>query len=614
MRVRHVSPAIGLRRCALLLSLTALVVSTPARALYQIWTQSDWSGGNYEWANNTDGIAQPGILILRNRLDDMRFFADPADWQGIYSMSVYHDSLFLAMSDYPFSYDGADIRTYDYRSGQFDLSYQPYESGVLVTKIFGDTLYVPGPDSMDPWYDFGSIYMYNGHVWIEKDAIPTAVHVCDVEVCNGVVYASTGHATGSLDGCGCVWASYDWGDSWTRVLTITPNQAHPVRRFFGLGHHGDRVFAQPDGFPPEDHLIYTTTNGVDWDPLPVPSMPIDKHMVFTAWGDSTLFTIHNRLYIWNGTSLSQAYMLPWDGWRWDRGIVRYKGDLYGGGLDCHIYRWVQGAQWTLIGPVGLDPSTEEIESMAIYCGRLFLGTSRRTLDQTGHLYVSAAMPNGSLVSLPYDFASTIASGTLSWEDCRPSPENTTRFRLRSGRTIEEMRQHQFVGPDGTTATWYIASGTPIASIHAGDRYVQYMAELLCPMGLLMPFLDRITLEVWTEDPTGVDGPVAGVGATGVPDLRLVFPSPVRAADGIEMWVQLAAPSVLDTGVELQVNDAAGRLLRTAQLALGTSGAVRWNWDLKDAVGHRMPAGVYWTSARLARVPSPTTTRSLVIVP
>lgn len=592
--------------------LALFAAAAPTGAAYQVWTDTDWSGGNYELGSSVDANAQPGILVLRNRINDMRYFGSPADWQGIYSMSVYHDSLFLALSDHPFSYDGADIWSYDYRTRHFELSYQPYESGVLITKVRGDTLFVPGPDSMDPWYDFGSIYFYNGQVWVEKDAIPTAVHVIDVEVSNGIVYASTGHATGALDGCGCVWISYDWGDSWTRVLTLWPTEEHYVRRFFGLGKHGDRVFAQPDGYAPQDYRIYSTLNGVDWDSINVPHMPIDKHMVFTSWGDSTLCTIHDRLYIWNGASLSQDYMLPWDGYRWDRGIARYSGDLYGGGLDCHIYRWLQGAQWTQVGSVGLYPESEEIESMVVYCGRLLVGTSRRTQDQTGYLYISSASPSGSLLSLPHDFGAPIASGRLSWEDCRPSPENTTRFRLRSGDTVEAMRAQPFVGPDGTTGTWYNESGTPIASLHAGDRYVQYMAMLLCPAGVYMPYIDSITLEIWTEDNQGLDDGAAEAGGT--PGLRLVFPTPVRAGSGIDMWVQAERPSAPGGALQLRVNDAAGRVRRTFDLDLGPTGRAHWNWDLRDALGQRLPAGVYWANVRATGGAAPAATRALVVVP
>jgi len=598
----------------ILAGLAVLAAGAPAGAQPEAWTDTNWSWGNYELGTNVDGTAEPGILILRNRIDDMRFFADPADWQGIYCMAVYHDTLFLAMSDHPFSYDGADIWTYDYRTAHFGLSYQPYESGVLITKVRGDTLWVPGPDSMDPWYDFGSVYLYDGQIWLEKDTIPTAVHVIDLEVCNGIVYASTGHATGSLDGYGCVWISRDWGDTWTRVLTLYPTPEHYVRRFFGLGQHGNRVFAQPDGYAPEENRIYSTVNGTDWDSINVSHMRIDKQMVFTDWGDSLLCTIHDRLYIWNGTTLSQDYRLPWDGYRWDRGIARYEGKLYGGGLDCHIYRWQQGAQWTLVGPVGLDPDTEEIESMAVYRGRLFLGTSRRTLDQAGHLYVSAAMPSGSLLSLPHDFGAPIGSGRLSWEDCRFGPENTTRFRLRSGTTLEEMRQQPFVGPDGTSETWFTDSGTPIASIHVGHRCFQYMALLLCPDGLRMPYLDSITLDVWAQDPSDVDDAAAAADAGGARDLRLVFPSPVRAESGIDVWVRNALAAAGPRSLEFRVSDAAGRLLRTCEIAAGSTGSVHWNWDLRDAVGRRLPAGVYWADVRPAGGAAPAAARSLVILP
>jgi hypothetical protein len=595
------------RVAALALGALACLGAAGAGAQW-VWTESDWSGGNYELANCVDGRAQPGILILRNNLADMRFFCDPADWQGINCMSVYHDSLFLALSDHPFSYDGADIWSFDYRTQQFHLSYQPYESGVLITKVFGDTLFVPGPDSMDPWWACGSIYLYNGRQWIEKETIPTAVHVIDVEVCNGIVYASTGHATGSLDGYGCVWISSDWGDSWTRVLDLMPTSENYVRRFFGLGRIGNRVFAQPDGFPPQTNCFYSTTNGVDWDTIPVPSMPVDKHAFFLPRGDSLLVTMHNRMYIWDGQAMHRN-TLPWDGYRWDRGIAEYEGDLYGGGLDCHIYKWAQGSDWTLVGPVGLDPSTEEIESMAVYCGRLYLGTSRRTPDQTGHLYVSAAYPSGSLVSRPHDFGGPIAGGTLSWSDCRIGTENTTRYRLRSGRTLEEMRARTFAGPDGTLGTAYTESGTRISSIHTGDRYFQYMAELTCPAGLASPYLDSITLEV---EPGGGPSTIAGPDPTAGGALRLSFASPARMSSGLEILVEAARPA--RGGVQVQIRDAEGRLQRSALVAYASGGPARWRWDLRNAAGRAMPAGVYWVNAHAADGSGAPATRSLVIVP
>jgi hypothetical protein len=609
MQPSHRGPAPENLLRALLIAVVACVGAAAAGAQPLVWSESDWSTGNYELANWMDGDAQPGILILKNNLADMRFLCDPADWQGINSMAVYHDSLFLAMSDHPFSYDGADIWTLDYRTQQFALSYQPYESGVLITKVFGDTLWVPGPDSMDPWYTFGSVYLYNGRQWIEKQTLPTAVHVCDVEVVNGILYASTGHATGALDGRGCVWISTDWGDSWTRVLTLLPTDANPVRRFFGLGHLGNRVFAQPDGYPPQSNQVYSTVNGVDWDSIPVPYMPIDKQATFTAWGDSLLMSMHNRMYIWDGVAMHR-YTLPFEGWRWDHGYAKYKGDLYAGGLDCHIYKWVQGSEWTLVGPVGIDPDTEEIESMAVYCGRLYLGTSRRTLDQTGHLYISAALPNGTLVSLPHDFGGAITGGTLSWVDHRFPPDNLTRYRLRSGRTIEEMRSHSFAGPDGTLGTAYTEPGTAISSIHAGDRYFQYMAEMTCPGGLQAPYIESVTLQVWPDDPSAI----AGADADDASAPRLVFRSPARVSEGMEMLIEAATAAPRLGGVQVQIRDAEGRVQRTARIDYASTGAARWRWDLRDAAGRPMTAGVYWVTAQPFGGAGAPVTRSLVVVP
>ena len=50
------------------------------------------------------------------------------------------------------------------------------------------------------------------------------------------------------------------------------------------------------------------------------------------------------------------------------------------------------------------------------------------------------------------------------------------FQLASGPN-QLQRARPFVGPDGTDATWYTASGTPAAYAHDGDRWVRTRAEL-----------------------------------------------------------------------------------------------------------------------------------------
>ncbi len=611
-----------LAACVGLLAWVGLL-GEPARAADMSWIDDDWSAGNHEATVTVDPDVHPGLLILSQRLDDIRYFASPVDFQGLYAMAVLHDTLWIASSDYPYMYDGAKVLCYDYRSGEFAVAYEPYESGCHIIKRFGDSLYVPGPDTMDPWGTPGSIYIYTGSAWIEKATIPEAVHVNDVEVVDGLVYVTAGHWNRDLNGCGGAWISYDGGDSFEQVLNLPPTAEHYARRIFGAGSIGDRVFVQPDGFPPQSSVVYSTTNGVDWDTLAVPNMPVDKHAMFTAWGDSLLMTMHNRMYIWNGEQWLGRW-LPFEGYRWCRGIHKYKGRLYGGGSDLRLYRWIRDNQWEVVGELGLNPGSEEIEAMATYYGRLFISTSRTDYTQMGALYVSAAEPFGALVSRVHDFGNATTNGFFSWVGFLNRPENAIRFQLRSAPTVEELQESLFVGPDGAAGTYYTDPLTQLPALHSGHRYFQYRVEMTCDQGLSMPYLDRVTLEVDSLDASAVLDPAAATRSSRAPvaglllELAEVRPNPAQGAVQVEVVARVGAEGAAAalptrTPVELQVLDVEGRVIRRGRVIASAGGDVRWPWDLRDAHGERVGAGVYQIRASTPG-PAPAAVRTIVVLP
>jgi len=602
---------------ACLLALAAAFLAN-AQASNCIWEDGDWSNGHYTSIAQLDADTRPGVLVLENRLDEWHYLGNPTQFQGLYSMQVYHDTLFIAASDYPFQFDGAEVLTFYYPTAQFAVDYEPYESGLNIIKQFGDSLYIPGPDSRDPWTADGSIYLYGGQEWIEKQTVPVAVHVCDVELCNGILYVTTGHWAGELYGRGCVWISYDYGETFTRVLTLEPTTEHTIRRFYGLGHIGDRVFAQPDGFPPVTGQIYTTTNGVDWDVISVSNLPVDKHATFLEWNDRLHMMIENRMYIWNGSSF-QGYTMPFHGWRWCRGYHGYKGELYGGGDSCILYRWISGGQWQSVATVALDPATEEIESLATYYGRLYVSTSRVSELDQARFYVSGALPSGQLTSVIHDFGVGTQSGLITWDDYRPGT-GTTRFQVRSAPTETELLQSVFIGPDGTGGTYFTTPGTLLSLEHNGDRYFQYQVELLCPNGLDMPFLDRVVLELDSLNVADVDplAPGRGLGiAAGAPAVQLLLdragPNPVRGDIEVRLQLDGHGPERM-LPVQVWVLDPQGRVLRSERIMAGAPGAFAWRWNLCDDRGRRVPAGVYQTAFRIAGLAANPVTRPVVVLP
>jgi hypothetical protein len=612
IRAARLVPALA---CLIVLAAMPLA---PARASNCIWEDGDWSHGHYTLISQLDGDIQPGVLVMENRLNDWHLVGSPTQFQGLYCMQVYHDSLFIAASDYPFQFDGAEVLTFSYPTGQFAVDYEPYESGLNIIKQFGDTLYIPGPDGMDPWTDNGSIYVYDGHEWEERQTVPYAVHVCDVEVCNGILYATAGHWYGGLLGKGCVWVSHDYGRTFTRALTIDPTPEHGARRFFGLGHFGDRVFAQPDGFPPVGGQIYSTTNGVDWDTIPVPGMPVDKHATFVERNNTFFMMVDNRMYIWDGQGF-QGHTMPFHGYRWCRGYHDYKGQFYGGGDTCILYKWISGSQWQSIATVAVDPSSEEIESIATYYGRMYISTSRVSELDQARLYVSGALPIGRLHSVIHDFGVGTQSGLITWDDYRPGP-TSTRFQVRSGNTEQELMQSSFVGPDGTTSTYYTVPRTLLAQAHNGHRYFQYLVDLVSPNGLDMPFLDRVVLELDSLNVAGVDplDPDKGLAAgERAPAVRLLldrpWPNPTHGDVELRLQLETRGPE-RELPVQVWVLDPQGRVLRSEQIVAGVPGPTSWHWDLRDDRGRRVPGGVYQASFRIAGLPGNPATCPVVVLP
>jgi len=585
--------------CLLLIALALAAANLPSGAAPISWQDDDWSGGAYAQTSGVDPEIHPGLLVLENRLDDIRFLADPTGFQGLYSMAVLHDSLFITASDYPFEYDGAEVVMYDYITNASSVVYEPYESGLPIIKNIADSLYLPGPDSMDAWYMDGSIYAYDGDEWEERAALPEAVHVCDVDIVNGVMYASTGQR----DLRGAIWRSTDYGGTFARVLDLVPTSEHPIRRFFGLGHYGDLLFAQPDGFPPENNRLYTTTDGTHWSTVNIGWVPPDCQATFTAYGDSLLMTIHNRLYIYDGQTWLPSYPLPFEQWRWGRGIQEIKGEIYGGGQDCRIWHWLGGANWEEIGSLGLDPSSETIESMAVMYGRLYVSTSRYTPDLQAHLYAAAAVPTGQLVSEVHDFGSAVYEATISWDDFRPMAGSSTRFQVRSAETLEQLQLLPFVGPTGTMYSWYSEPGSTLHGMHQGDRYFQYQVALFCSDVMRPPFVRSITLSGDTVDPQGIageDSPGPLDPRSARPPLMLGRPCPNPAQSAVELAI--APDEALSSGplaFAIRVLDLQGRSLRRVEMTAPAGQPVSWQWDLRGDDGRPVPGGVYLARAESA---------------
>ncbi len=584
----------------------ALTLLVPLIATHFVWTEGDWSGGRYAETHGVNPEICPGRLVLVNHPSDMRYVAQPTNYQGIWAMAAYHDTLYLGACHYPITNNSADVLGYEYTSDQFWLDYQPYEQGVIAIKVYGDSLWIPGPDAYAG--PVGNVYLYDRTQWIKRQTVPDCAHVFDMAIQDGVIYGTGGdwHLEGTI------WRSLDWGESFELIYAMTEPPG-VARRFYGAETYHGRLFFQPDARAPEGGFILTY-DGSFWDTLAVPTMPLDKQGLFTAWGDSLFLTIGAHMYIYNGQTVLDTSM-PFSGNRWCRSVHVYQDTLYGGAQQGRLYRWVPGGTWVLTDRVGLDPDNEEIEALTTYMGRLYLSTAGPdSLTPRGRVYVSAAAPWGRLVSEPHDFGSAAHSGVLAWDAFSPGTGNIVRLQVRSGETLSELFGAQFIGPGGSPAGYYTVSGSSLAEEHDGDRYFQYAVELLCPAGLRMPIVNSVTLEVDSLDASAVPADNAATG----PALRFrtPWPSPAHRAVTIEIVLSGGAQSaqVSSALLHIRILDVQGRTVRTAFRPLANTGIARWTWNLCDQQGARVPGGVYRIIATSPGNSLGQAVRSLVVLP
>ncbi len=63
---------------------------------------------------------------------------------------------------------------------------------------------------------------------------------------------------------------------------------------------------------------------------------------------------------------------------------------------------------------------------------------------------------------------------IYWEEIL-NPETDLKFQIRTGKTINEINNSNWHGPNGNTDYYTNSSGEKINTIHDGDRYIQYKA-------------------------------------------------------------------------------------------------------------------------------------------
>lgn len=88
----------------------------------------------------------------------------------------------------------------------------------------------------------------------------------------------------------------------------------------------------------------------------------------------------------------------------------------------------------------------------------------------------AYSPSGIIESATFDTGSTSNFQNLLWEPTDQSVAvgaNSVKFQLASNLTVDQNTSWNYIGPDGTSGTYYTYPYSTIFSGHDGDRYMRY---------------------------------------------------------------------------------------------------------------------------------------------
>ena len=119
------------------------------------------------------------------------------------------------------------------------------------------------------------------------------------------------------------------------------------------------------------------------------------------------------------------------------------------------------------------------------------------------------------------------------------------------------------------------------------RVFSTVTDLVIPGGITCSLPPAsLTFDTPSGQVSGVEPQVAGLA------LSLPMPNPVR----IQTRFALTLPR--ESAVEVSVFDAGGRRVRTLAAQVLPAGATSLQWDLDDAAGHRVAAGLYLVRARV----------------
>lgn len=134
--------------------------------------------------------------------------------------------------------------------------------------------------------------------------------------------------------------------------------------------------------------------------------------------------------------------------------------------------------------------------------------------------VGSYVPAGRLTSSTFDTGGASNYTTIEWEPASQNPATTLRFQVASNN---DNATWNFIGPDGTAATYYTVPGTSLHSSHNGNRYIRYQAYLETTDGTFTPVLSNVNVNYVSGCNTPGQVVFTGLQAGNNYDLSITMP-------------------------------------------------------------------------------------------
>jgi hypothetical protein len=109
-------------------------------------------------------------------------------------------------------------------------------------------------------------------------------------------------------------------------------------------------------------------------------------------------------------------------------------------------------------------------------GNISTPTGNLQLRRSGSTYVTS----GWLESSTFDLGTTTEFGVFSWLPATQNANlgtNPVRFQVATNESNTSTTTWSYVGPDGTSSTFFTSPGTSLNAMHNGDRYIRYKIYL-----------------------------------------------------------------------------------------------------------------------------------------